>query len=111
LRDLVVGAPKLERADPLQVLRFQKYRCAGAFIEAARGYGGGPVGNAVQSFGGGNYICVLDHLLSSREHLYYPDIAYGRSIPMERTVLLDGNTFKHYPEHAGVIREWLASRE
>jgi hypothetical protein len=30
---------------------------------------------------------------------------------MERTVLLDGNTFKHYPEHAGVIREWLASRE
>jgi hypothetical protein len=28
---------------------------------------------------------------------------------MERTVLLDGNAFKHYPEHAGVIREWLAS--
>jgi len=25
--------------------------------------------------------------------------------------MIDGNTFKHYLEHAEVIREWLASRE
>ena len=25
--------------------------------------------------------------------------------------LIDGNTFKHYPDHAEVIRDWLASRE
>jgi hypothetical protein len=25
--------------------------------------------------------------------------------------MIDGNTFKHYPEHAAVIREWLAAGE